>query len=171
MKKCLLLLILVLLCVLMGCSSSASDADDFESKESYNDGYDNGYKEGYEEGYDIGYEQSFYDNVICSEELHDFTMMIVNLMYDYEYEVVEKLLEYYPEGVETALEFEFGVKDITVVIEYLDELSQTVVGQCEFCAEPVYADEIGFLPDGVECAHSECVSREASGELASIKKR
>lgn len=168
MKKLLLVLIPILICILTGCSSTVSDAYDFEIEEMYNEGYDEGYDEGYYEGYDIGYEQSFYDNVICSEEIHDFKMMIINLMYDYEYEVVEKLLEYYPEGVESALEFEFGEKDLAVVIEYLDELSQTVIGQCEVCGEAVCADE--FLLDGDPCVHYKCMYRDNDSESMQIKK-
>jgi len=149
----------------MGCSSAPQNM----YTEEYLNGQDDGYDDGYESGYHDGYKDGFADND-HSQKIHDFEMMIINLMYDHEYEVVEKLSEYYPEGVESALEFEFGVKDIPVVIEYLDELSNTVIGQCEICSKPVYADEFAFLPDGIECAHGECVHGDNSSGSAKINK-
>ena len=72
---------------------------------------------------------------------------------------LNKFAEYYPEAIADALEFEFGVRDITTVIDYLQELSETVTGTCEICGELVYADDLAFLPDGIECAHDECVMK------------
>lgn len=173
MKSLRFLLIIVLFCTLMGCSSAPNNAQDFTNEDAQNEGnlvvQEDGFDAGYEDGYHCGYEDGFADND-HSEIIHDFEMMIVNLMYDHEYGVVEKLLEYYSEGVESALEHEFGVKDLSAVIEYLDELSNTVIGQCEICSKPVYADEFTFLPDGIECAHGECVHGDSSSGSAKINK-
>ena len=138
----------VCLLVLCGCSSEPSDLNTV-GEDSYNKGYQDGYAAAFEESL---------DTKDYAEEVHSFQTAIAELMYDHEYEVVKKLSEYYPKGVETALEIEFGVKDIAAAIDYLQKLSETVIGNCEFCGNPVYADEFALLPDGIECAHGKCVS-------------
>jgi hypothetical protein len=65
-------------------------------------------------------------------------------------------LEYNREGVEIALEKEFGTKDLSVIIDYIEGLSQTIIGYCEMCGDPVY--EALILPDGVECACRDCIA-------------
>lgn len=150
-----------LLCLLIcGCSSEPSDLNPPD---------ENSYNEGYQDGYAAALEESL-DTKDYAEELRFFQTAIAELMYDHEYEVVKKLSEYYPKGVETALEIEFGVKDIATVIDYLQTLSETVVGNCEICGKPVYADELALLPDGIECAHSECVSKNSGDNSYQINK-
>lgn len=105
-----------------------------------------------------------------AEEIHRFQTAIAELMYDYEYEVVKKLYKYYPNGVEDALEKEFGVKDIDAVMDYIQKRSETEVGICEFCGKTVYADEIVILPEGVECAHKECFSKNDDEKSFRINK-
>lgn len=154
--------------LLTGCSNNAyqSGYDDgyYDAELEYENDYDSGVDDGYSYGYENGYDDGYYDGCEDGYEegyedgLHVFRVNVAELMYDHEYEVVKKLAEYSPEDVEDALEFEFGVKDIAMVIEYLQTLSETVTGTCEICGELVYADEFAFLPDGIECAHSECVA-------------
>lgn len=122
----------------------------------------------YEEGYNDGYVEGCGEDEI-PDELRAFYTLVGNLMYDYEYETVVKLLEYYPEGVKTALDFEFGNPDISAVIEYLEERAQTVIGNCGLCGELVYADDIAFLPDGITCAHKECVRGDSGNGSYQIK--
>ena len=150
--------------LLTGCTNTAyqSGYDDgyYDAEWEYKYDYENGVDAGYETGYDEGY----YDGY------HVFQMAIANLMYDHEYEVVKKLAEYYPEDVAAALEFEFGVNNIATVIEFLQARSETVAGTCEICGEIVYEDELGFLPNGIECAHSECVPGDNVDKSYPIKK-
>ena len=88
-------------------------------EDSYYIGYENGYDEGYENGYNDAFEKSL-DEPSYSEEYRSFNKTIANLMYDGEYETVRTLMSYYPDGVNEALEFEFGVTDINVIIDYLE---------------------------------------------------
>lgn len=158
--------VVILLCLLFlcGCSSNIHQVD-----YSNNDAYDVGYEEGYNEGYNDAFEESL-DTPDYSDEIHSFQTAIADLMYDHEYDTVRKLLEYNRSGVETALENEFGSKDIDAVIDYLTKLSNTVTGTCEICGEPVYADEFAILPEGITCAHSICVSGDNSSEPIRIEK-
>lgn len=158
--------VVVLLCLvfLCGCSSNVHQAD-----YSNDDAYTVGYEEGYNEGYNYAFEESL-DNPDYSDEIHSFQSAIADLMYDHEYEIVKKLMEYNNEGVESALELEFGSKDINIVIEHLDKLSETVKGTCEICGEPVHADEFAILQNGIECAHSECISKNSSEDSYKINK-
>ena len=148
--------VVILLCLLFlcGCSSNIHQVD-----YSNDDAYAVGYEEGYNEGYNDAFEESP-DNPDYSDEIHYFQTAIANLMYDHEYEIVKKLMEYNKEGVESALELEFGSRSIETVIEYLDNLSKTVKGTCEICNEPVYADDLAILPEGINCAHGKCVSEQ-----------
>ena len=152
MKKVILCTMLCLL-ILCGCYSGSGGHDD---------AYDEGYWDGHDDAeYSLGYHV---------EELRSLQTAIAELMYAHEYEVVKKLSEYSPRGVGTALEIEFGVEDIDAIIDYLQELSETVIGNCEYCGYPVFADEFAFLPIGIECAHNECITENDSDESYWIKK-
>ena len=110
------------------------------------------------------------DNVVeFSEETKRFQIMIAELMYDKEYEIVKKLIEYYPSGVELALEIEFGVKNINTIIEYIEKASTTVAGMREICNKVVFQDEMGLLPAGISCAHAGCVANNSSNDNLFIK--
>ncbi len=148
MKKAIMSVLICLL-ILCGCSNNTNN---YESERTYDDGYN----AGYQDGFDDAYEEFINESDILVEQ-DDFQKTVVNLMYDHEYDVVEILLDYCPDAVEAALEDEFGVKEIAPIVDYLEELSNTVSGICEICGEPVCADEFYFPPDGIECAHHECV--------------
>lgn len=153
----------IMICLLLcGCSTNTnnqtSDSD-----------YDAGYEEGYTDGYNDAFEKSL-NNSDYSDEIHFFQTAIADLMYDHEYDTVKTLMEYNRKGVESALEIEFGSKDIEAVIDYLDGLSKTITGTCEICGEPVYADEFAILPEDITCAHSSCVSGGKSSEPVRIEK-
>ena len=104
------------------------------------------------------------------EERHYLGIASANLMYNGEYDAVEALRTYHREGIEAALEEEFGTKDMSVIIDYLEALLETVVGNFEICNKPVYADDICILPEGVQCAHYECVNPEAGNKSDRIEK-
>lgn len=149
------------LLILCGCSFEPSGLNTTSDESGYNEGYQEEYDAAFEEGLNMeGY----------AEKLHSFQTAISELMYDHEYEVVKKLSKYYPEGVEAALEIEFGAKDISTVIDYLQKLSETVTGNCEICEKPVYADEFVLLPNGIECAHSECIGGNSGEKSYRINK-
>lgn len=169
LKKTILIFVVFFIFTLYGCSSNLSKSINKETYENnYEDGYKtedkmfstdankNSYDSGYTDGYNAGYQQSYIEND-CYEDLHSFQVAIAELMYAHEYEVVEKLLDYYPKGVETALEIEFGVKDLSDVINYLEDLSGTVVGNCEICGNPVFADEFAIPSEDLSYAHNKCV--------------
>lgn len=154
-------------------SSSASASVRYEQghEQGYEEGYDDGYGDGRFDGYYNGYCDGYNDT--SSEEseptlkvsddflgLLSFRSAIAELMYDREYDTVRTLLEYNREGVEIALEKEFGTKDLSVIIDYIEGLSQTIIGYCEICGEPVYEYEITILPDDIECAHRQCIVSE-----------
>lgn len=96
----------------------------------YDNGYDDGrtdaFYEGYDEGYDEGYRVGLSDRetlVVYNsfhEQYKNFRSAIARLMYDGEYETVRILLKYNREDVEDALEYEFGVTDLFVIIDYLE---------------------------------------------------
>jgi flagellar biosynthesis/type III secretory pathway protein FliH len=127
----------VLVIALLFCFVSyQSQLNDFKERKSaiYDEGYDagydnglsdghyNGYSEGYDEGYDEGL-RNREDYVIYNsfhEQYKNFRSAIAGLMYDGEYEAVRILLKYNREDVEDALEYEFGVTDLTVIIDYLE---------------------------------------------------
>lgn len=139
MKKTMFLIILIIICLFSGCSnnSTVKNAMDIDptSENSYNDGY----YDGYEDYLNHSKEEIFED------EYNEFKSMIVNLMYDYKYDVVKEIQHYYPEVVEEALENEFGAKNIADVIKYLEnyrkDQEKTVVGTCKFCQQTVYAND------------------------------
>lgn len=158
------IIFLLLLCIVIFCGCS-TNSDNLSN----DNNYDAGYNEGYTDGYNDAFEKSL-NNTDYSDELHSFQSAISNLMYDHEYDTVKTLMEYNRKGVEYALELEFGSKDINAVIEYLDGLSKTVDGTCEICGEPVYADEFAILPEGITCAHSNCVLGDKSSEPIRIEK-
>ena len=79
-------------------------------------------------------------------------------------------MQYDREGVENALENEFGVRDLTEIISYLEELSTTEIGKCEICGEAVYADEFMILPEDIECAHGMCINSANKEEEVRITK-
>ena len=151
MKKVVLCSIICIL-FLCGCASISIQ----QAGESSNAIYDIGYTDGYRDGYEDAFEKSL-NNPDCSEELRSFQSAVADLMYDREYDIIKKLMDYNPKGVQTALEIEFGTNNIDAVINYLDELSKTITGTCEICGELVYADDFAILPEGINCAHSECV--------------
>ncbi len=169
MKNIVVYMVLCLL-LLCGCSSENRNLNGFEDENIYEEAYNEGYEDGYENGYDESYHEILQNPTYHVEELERFYISIAELMYDSEYETVEKLLDYYPKGVEKALEMEFGVKEINTIIDYLEEQAQTVIGNCEICGESVYADEITILPDGIECAHHGCISENNTEKTYKIKK-
>lgn len=169
MKKRIQIVIIAIICVLCGCSSEPEHLNEYEYVESFEDRYDKGYEDGYECGYDNGFLEGF-NEADCTDELLSYKNIIVSLVYDHEYGVVEKLMDYYPEGVENALEVEFGVNDLTIIIDYLEERSQTIVGVCEICGKMVYADEIAVLPSDIDCAHEECISGDINTSPLRINK-
>ena len=160
MKKIIICIIICLL--LCGCSTNHS----YQTNDSDND---TGYEDGYDAGYSDVLEESL-NNPDYSDELRSFQSAIADLMYDHEYEIVKKLMEYNKEGVESALELEFGSRSIETVIEYLDNLSKTVKGTCEICNKPVYADDLAILPEGINCAHSKCISVQNDENSIKIRK-
>ena len=130
----------------------------------YSDGYDDGYSEGYDDGYnycwDIGSNQENFE-----EEYLEFGSTIIALMYDYEYETVEKLFEYCPEAIETFLEYEFGTANIPAIIDDLESertlYPDTIVGKCKYCGEDVcHKDAIHWMniydQNDRGCAHQNC---------------
>lgn len=161
-------IIFACLLLLCGCATNNHQTD-YSNDIAFDSGYEKGYEEGYSEGYNDALEKSI-DNLDYSEELQDFQSAIADLMYDHDYDTVQTLLSYNRTGVETALNIEFGTHDIDVIIEYLEELSGKVIGNCEICGAVVYADEFAILPDGIECAHAECVSGNDSENSAKINK-
>lgn len=157
----LFILLFLALCV-SGCADASNDDDSFKEERIYLE----------DQIYELEAENEHLRDELRwhEEERHYFGMAIANLMYDGEYEAVEALWTYYREGVEDALEEEFGTKDMSVIIAYLEELSETVVGNCEICNKPVYADDTCILPDGVQCAHYECVNPDTGNKSGRIEK-
>ena len=151
MRKVALLFILCM-SLLCGCSSNSNPQTDETNDENYDIGYADGYKDGYADALEESLNAPDY-----SDELRSFQSAIASLMYDNEYDIIEKLMEYNRVGVEKALELEFGSKSIDVIKDYLDELSRTIIGTCELCGEPVYTDEFAILPEGITCAHRKCI--------------
>lgn len=119
MKRIIILLNILVICFLWGCSLDSNATNVNIQEDSYYIGYENGYDEGYENGYNDAFEKSL-DEPSYSEEYRSFNKTIANLMYDGEYETVRTFMSYYPDGVNEALEFEFGVTDINVIIDYLE---------------------------------------------------
>lgn len=156
-RKFLLAIITISICMLCGCS----DVQNIIGMDNYEDGYE----QGHEDGYNDNYENNDYN-----EDSYDFQRYIVNLMYDRKYDFVRDLAGEFPEKVDYALEKEFGVTDIDIIIEYLEEGSQTIIGTCEICHEPVYADDMAILPDGIDCAHSSCISGNHNEQPPKINK-
>lgn len=160
MKKIMLVIVTIALFALCGCSSQQRNMNDVDFEDTYENGYDEGYEDGYESGYEDGCDIIISDKNFTydsyEDEYHSFQMVIVNLMYDQEYETVEKILDYYSEGVETALENEFGTTDIPTIKEYIDGEARTAVGNCQYCKKSVYANDAVSLANGDDCAHSKC---------------
>ena len=136
MKNYIFLIMLIIICLLSGCSNSTVTPT---LENSYDDGYIEGYNAGYEDCLNHPKEEIF------ENEYTKFKSMIVSLMYDYKYDAVQEIQHYYPEVVGEALENEFGVKNIADIVEYLEnyriEQEETVVGTCEFCKQAVYAND------------------------------
>lgn len=137
----LILFLLGFVLAFSGCVSKQSESkhqDDYDSN--YQAGYDEGYNDGYACGFEDGLNEDTYKDTYEDEYL-EFQSTVISLMYDYEYEAVEKLFEYYPEAVGSFLENEFGTTDIPTIIEYLESertlYPDTIVGKCKYCGEDV----------------------------------
>ena len=161
MKKAISILMLILLCTLCACSSNHNNTD--------TDAYDDSYEQGYEDGYNDTHDGNYIENNY-NEDAHDLQNFIINLVYDGKYDTVRDLQEEYPEKVNPALENEFGTTDFDIIIDYLDNESKTIIGECEICNNPVYADEIAVLPEGIDCAHHKCISSANNNDPPRINK-
>lgn len=134
------LLILFLLGFVLAFSGCVSKQSESKHQDDYDSNYQAGYDEGYNDGYACGFEDGLNEDNYEDEYL-EFQSTVISLMYDYEYEAVEKLFEYYPEAVGSFLENEFGTTDIPTIIEYLESertlYPDTIVGKCKYCGEDV----------------------------------
>ena len=162
MKKIMLFLLLFLLYTICGCSSKTIDPDKYIDNKNYEfeQSYEKGYQDGYDEGYLEGYENSkdnipYYDHI---EAAHDFEKMVVSLMYDEEPKIVEKIKHFFPKDVETALENEFGTKNIDEAMNLIKAEYYTIVGNCTICKEPIYSKD--SKKDGNNYYHQNCFYEE-----------
>ena len=80
------------------------------------------------------------------------------------YGVVKELMKYNQDGVEEALELEFGTADLSAIEKFIQEYYETVAGVCGFCNKTVYMNEVGYIPEGMECAHQKCVTENEKSE-------
>ena len=139
MRKIIFLITLIIICLFIGCSNNSTVNNDMDVESTFEKSYNDGYHDGYEDCLNRPKEEMFED------EYDEFKMLVVNLMYDYQYDAVKKIHAYYPQAVDEAVEDEFGTKNIEDVIEYLEDYrkkqEETVVGICEFCQMTVYADD------------------------------
>lgn len=158
------LLILFLLGFVLAFSGCVSKQSESKHQDDYDSNYQAGYNEGYNDGYACGFEDGLNEDNYEDEYL-EFQSTVISLMYDYEYEVVEKLFEYYPEAVGSFLENEFGTTDIPTIIEYLESertlYPDTIVGKCKYCGEDVcHKDAIHWAniydTDDRGLAHQNC---------------
>lgn len=158
------LLILFLLGFVLAFSGCVSKQSDSKHQDDYDSNYQAGYDEGYNDGYACGFEDGLNEDNYEDEYL-EFQSTVISLMYDYEYEAVEKLFEYYPEAVGSFLENEFGTTDIPTIIEYLESkrtlYPDTIVGKCKYCDEDVcHKDAIHWAniydTDDQGLAHQNC---------------
>ena len=106
-------IILLFSACLSGCDNSIEVSDDVFLEERW---------ELENQIYDLEGENEYLREEIASleDEYHDFQMIIANLMYDGEYEVVEMLLSYNRDVVGDALKEEFGTKNLEDIIDYLE---------------------------------------------------
>lgn len=160
-KKYLLIVsvIIILLSLVSGCYIN-ENIDVIDDDVTYEEGYD----AGYDEGYSTGYEEGQNENGQAEEELHSFKIAIAELMYDKKYGVVKELMKYNQDGVEEALELEFGTADLSAIEKFIQEYYETVAGVCGFCNKTVYMNEVGYIPEGMECAHQKCVTENEKSE-------
>ena len=120
MKKLASMLIIIFCCVLCSCSFNENATTNNANDNSYDEGYDNGYQKGFDKGYEEGYTEGYVNASTYEEEYRDFEKAIISLMYDGEYTSVKNMMRYYPKGVKNALEREFGVSDMNIIIDYLE---------------------------------------------------
>ena len=150
--------------ILNGC---ANNHNANESHSDYDIGFQDGYDDGYGEGYNNGLETCL-NTENYEDEYLEFQSTIITLMYDYEYETVEKMFEYYPEAVGSFLIQEFGTDNIPEIIDYLESEREvypdTIVGKCMYCGEDVFYKDVVHItsihePHEISYAHHNCVDQ------------